>query len=92
MRSWSLNPRKNLAACRMLCVVGNLLHCAADIVEATASQDGHITKLSDFLSLLVQMYNNETSKSCLRVLWTRVCTHGSNLKSPGSFSSQSLTA
>ena len=47
----------------MLCVVGNLLHCAPDIVEATASQDGHITKLSDFLSILVQMYNNETSKS-----------------------------
>ena len=46
-------------------MVGNLLHCAPDIVEATASQDGHITKLSDFLSLLVQMYNNETSKFTL---------------------------
>ena len=45
-------------------MVGNLLHCAPDIVESTAAQDGHITKLSDFLSLLVQMYNNETSGSC----------------------------
>ena len=76
MRSWSLNPRENLAGCRMLCVAGNLLHCAPDIVESTASQDGHITKLSDFLSLLVQMYNNETSKSCSRFLGSQSALTG----------------
>ena len=73
-------------------MVGNLLHCAADVVEATASQDGHITKLSDFSSLLVQMYNNKTSKSGPCLYWVPVCTHGSLLKSPGCalFSSQDL--
>ena len=63
-------------------MVGNLLHCAPDIVESTAAQDGHITKLSDFLSLLVQMYNNETSGSCSCFLQIPVCTHRSISISP----------